>query len=109
MLGIIYTIELIILLMSAYPILKSTSIIGISLWLLFLVIVFITAFHIEKLKKENAIQTYKKIIAFDKGKLLTRDEKNQEIGKRSYQKIFLVIASAVLTIIIMGLMKLIIG
>lgn len=108
-LGLIYTIELIVLLVSAYPILKFASMLGISLRLLFFIIVFLTALRIEKFKKENDIQTYKEIMAFDNEKLLNRDEKNQEIGKRVYQKIFLAISSAIVTIIIMLLMKQIIG
>ena len=55
------------------------------------------AFKVEKVKKENDVQTYKEIVAFSEGKLLDDIQKQREIGKRSYQKILLVIGSAAVT------------
>ena len=52
------------------------------------------------LKKDNDVQTYKEIVAFSEGKLLDDIHKQREIGKRPYQKILLVIGSAVLTLVI---------
>ena len=52
------------------------------------------AFKVEKVKKDNDVQTYREIVAFSEGKLLDDIQKQREIGKRPYQKILLVIASA---------------
>lgn len=46
------------------------------------------AFQVEKVKKDNDVQTYKEIVAFSEGKLLDDIQKQREIGKRPYQKIF---------------------
>ena len=55
------------------------------------------AFKLEKVKKDNDVQTYKEIVAFSEGKLLDDIHKQREIGKRPYQKILLVIGSALAT------------
>ena len=54
------------------------------------------AAKIEKIKKDNDIQTYKEILAFSEGKRLDEIQKQREIGKRPYQKFLLVIGSAVI-------------
>lgn len=52
------------------------------------------AHKIEKIKKDNDIQTYKEIVAFTEGKRLDEIQKQREIGKRPYQKFFLAAAGA---------------
>ena len=56
------------------------------------------ASKIEKIKKDNDVQTYKEIVAFSEGKLLDDIHKQQEIGKRPYQKMLLVIGSVLITL-----------
>lgn len=109
LLGIIYTIEMIIMIVSAYPLFKFIGIIGICIWIIFMIITLLTALYIEKIKKSNDIQTYKEIIAFSERRELNRDEKNQEIGKRYYQKIFMAICSGMIAVIVIIIMKLILG
>lgn len=58
------------------------------------------AVQVEKVKKDNDVQTYKEIVAFSEGKLLDDIQKQREIGKRPYQKIFLVIGSALVTFVV---------
>ena len=55
------------------------------------------ASKVEKIKKENDIQTYKEIVAFCEGKKLDEIHKMVEAGKRPYQNILKVIISAVVT------------
>ena len=55
------------------------------------------ALKVEKMKKENDIQTYKEIVAFCEGKKLDEIHKMVEAGKRPYQNILKVIISAVAT------------
>ena len=52
------------------------------------------AFRLERIKKENNIQTYKEIIAFTEGKTLDEIEQQVEKGKRPYQKVLLALGSA---------------
>jgi len=52
-------------------------------------------FKIEKIKKDNDIQTYKEIVAFSQGERLDEIQKQREIGKRPYQKILLGLGSGV--------------
>jgi len=99
-LGTIFTLELIVLVISAYPLFKLTKYIGVIIWGIVFGITFITAHKIEKMKKNNDIQTYKEIISFIDGKPLTHDEGEQERGKRIYQKIFASILSGIITLIV---------
>ena len=55
------------------------------------------ALKVEKIKKENDIQTYKEIVAFTEGKKLDELHKAVEVGKRPYQNVLKVIISAVVT------------
>lgn len=57
------------------------------------------ALKVEKIKKENDVQTYKEILAFTEKKL---DEitKMVEKGKRPYQNILKVLLSAFITAIL---------
>ena len=58
------------------------------------------ALKVEKLKKDNDIQTYKEIVAFSEGKKLNMIDKKVEIGKRPYQKILLAVGSTIITMLI---------
>lgn len=102
--GFIYSIELIILMISAYPLFKFLDIIGIIIWVIWAIITLTTAIFIEKFKKTNNIQTYKEIVAFSEGKQLTYAESQQELGKRIYQKVLLTILSAIIAIVIIAVM-----
>lgn len=99
-LGTIFTLELIVLVISAYPLFKLTNYIGVIIWGIVFVITFITAYQIETMKTRNDIQTYKEIISFIDGKPLTHDEGEQERGKRIYQKIFAAILSGIIALIV---------
>ncbi len=98
--GYIFFAELLILIISAYPLFKIEGYIGIIIWILFFGITFGTAIIIEKFKKKHDIQTYKEIISFLENKNLTYEEHQQEIGKRNYQKTLMVILLGVFTIIV---------
>lgn len=58
------------------------------------------AIKVEKVKKENDVQTYKEIIAFTEGKRLDEIRKQREIGKRPYQNMLKVIAGAVIAVVV---------
>ena len=60
------------------------------------------ATRIEKYKKEYNVQTYKEIIAFTKGEMLSKEDQIREEAKRPYQKALFTIVSGVLAAVICG-------
>ena len=64
------------------------------------------ALKVEKIKKENDVQTYKEIVAFCEGKKLDEIPKMVEAGKRPYQNALKVIISAAVTAVVCVLMGL---
>lgn len=62
-----------------------------------------SAMKVEKIKKDNDIQTYKEIIAFNKGEKLDEINKQREIGKRPYQKVMLVILVSLFALVVCGI------
>lgn len=105
--GRIYTIMLIVTVVSVVPLNMWLGVWSFIPWGIIWMITMSFAFKIEKIKKDNDVQTYKEIVAFSEGKLLDDIHKQQEIGKRPYQKILLVIGSALITLcvcILIGLL-----
>ena len=98
--GKIYTLMLIATAVSAVPLFMWLGVWAFIPWGMIWAISLFFAFKIEKVKKTNDVQTYKEIVAFSEGKRLDDIQKQREIGKRSYQKILLVIGSAVLTFVV---------
>lgn len=109
LLSIIYGVELLIIIISAYPLLKFLGMIGTGIWVVFAIITCITAVEIEKIKKENKIFTYKEIVAFCEKKTLSHEDKISENAKRPYQKVLLTILSGFIGIIIFVLMEILLG
>lgn len=107
--SIIFTVEMLVMLLSAYPLLKLAKIIGLIIWIIISVITLITALKIEKIYKKYDVRTYKEIVAFTEGKTLTKNEQIEEKAKRPYQKILLGIASGIIAIITIILLELLIG
>ena len=105
----IYSIQLVILAVSAYPLLKYLNIIGIVIWGIIFVITMAFAIKIEKLKKQYDIQSYREIVAFIEGKTLDEAHKNQEIGKRGYQKFLLTIGCGIITFLLVIIIAKILG
>lgn len=96
----IFLAEMLIVMISAYPLFSMDGYVGVIIWLLFFIVTFFTARIVEKFKKNNDIQTYKEIIAFVGNKPLTYEESQQEIGKRIYQKVLLALLAGIITFII---------
>lgn len=105
--GKIYTIMLIVTVVSVVPLFMWLGFWAFIPWGIIWVLSMYFASKIEKIKKDNDVQTYKEIVAFSEGKLLDDIHKQQEIGKRPYQKMLLVIGSALITLcvcILVGLL-----
>ena len=98
--GKIYTIMLIVTAVSAVPLFMWLGVWAFIPWGIIWASSMYFAFKIEKIKKDNDVQTYKEIVAFSEGKLLDDIHKQREIGKRPYQKILLVIGSALITFVV---------
>ena len=92
--GTIYGILLIVTVVSLVPLVRWIASFGFIPWGILFAIAMYFALKLEKLKKDNDISTYKEIVAFTEGKRLDEAEKQQEFGKRPYQKVLLVIGSA---------------
>ena len=86
--GRIYTIMLIVTVVSAVPLFMWLGVWAFIPWGLIWAISMYFALKIEKVKKDNDVQSYKEIVAFSEGKLLDDIQKQCEIGKRPYQKNF---------------------
>ena len=95
--GKIYTIMLIATAVSAVPLFMLLGVWSLIPWGIIWGISMYFAFMLEKIKKDNDVQTYKEIVAFSEGQLLDYIQKQREIGKRPYQKILLVIGSGLIT------------
>ena len=96
--GRIYTIMLIVTVVSAVPLFMWLGVWAFIPWGIIWAISMYFALKIEKVKKDNDVQSYKEIVAFSEGKLLDDIQKQCEIGKRPYQKNFLVIGSILITL-----------
>lgn len=96
--GKIYTIMLIVTVVSAVPLFMWLGLWALIPWGIVWMVSMYFASKIEKIKKDNDVQTYKEIVAFSEGKLLDDIHKQQEIGKRPYQKMLLVIGSLFITL-----------
>ena len=98
--GKAYTIMLIATAVSAVPLFMWLGVWAFIPWGIIWAISMYFAFKVEKVKKDNDVQTYKEIVAFSEGKLLDDIHKQREIGKRPYQKFFLVIGTALTTFVV---------
>ena len=103
--GKIYTIMLIATAVSAVPLFMLLGVWALIPWGIIWGISMYFAFMLEKIKKDNDVQTYKEIVAFSEGQLLDDIQKQREIGKRPYQKIFLVIGSGLITFAVCVLIR----
>ena len=92
----IYTILLVATIVSAVPFAMWLGVWALLPWGILFATALYFALKIEKIKKDNNVQTYKEIVAFSEGKRLDEIQKQREIGKRPYQKFLMVIGSAVI-------------
>ncbi len=96
----VYAVMLIGMVVLPMPLLYYLKVWGIVIWLLWTCVSLWWGWRIEKYKKAHDIHTYKEIVAFMDGKRLDELEKNQEIGKRPYQIVMLVLLTAIIGLIV---------
>ena len=102
--GRIFTVLLFLTVITAVPLAAWLKWYALIPWGILFTITMYFALKLEKIKKDNDISTYKEIVAFTEGKLLDDMETQQEIGKRPYQKVLLMLGSAALGFIVCYLM-----
>ena len=95
-----YTIMLIVTVVSAVPLFMWLGVWAFIPWEIIWAVSMYFAFNVEKVKKDNDIQTYKEIVAFSEGKLLDDIYKQREIGKQPYRKILLAIGSTLIAFVV---------
>lgn len=98
--GSIFTVHFVVLILSAAPLFFWLERLAFIPFGIFFVITMYWALKVERIKKENDIQTYKEIVAFSDGKRLDEIQKQREIGKRPYQNVLKVIVSAAVTVLV---------
>lgn len=100
--GTVFAVLMTMMLVLPIPLSKMLGWIGWSIWAVISAITLYYGIRVEKHKKKYNIQTYKEILAFTEGKTLSEIELAREDGKRPYQKVLLVVSSALLAVAIIA-------
>lgn len=95
-----FGILLVLMMITPLPLFIFLSYFGLGVWICISGLGVYFAMKVEKHKKTLDMQTYKEIVAFMAGKQLNYAEKNQELGKRNYQKFLLATGCGLITLII---------
>ena len=98
--GAVFAALLLLLVVSVVPLTIFLGYYGLIITAILFAVSMYFAMKIEKYKKDNDIQTFKEIVAFTEGKRLDEIEKNQEYGKRPYQKILSVFVCAIIAFLV---------
>lgn len=99
----------IVMIVSAGPLMFFLKTWGVAIWIVIAVITMFVAMKVEKVKKDNDIQTYKEITAFMNGETLDNISKAKETGKKNYQTLVFAIGSAILALITVTLIMKFLG
>lgn len=100
MMGILMLVAFI----SLMPLIKFIGLYGFIPYFVLMGCAMFFALKVEKIKKDNDIQTYKEILAFTEGKRLDEIQKIEERAKRPYQKIIDGFLWAAIALLISGIM-----
>ena len=101
------SIMLILMLVATILLMPMLKFIGLYAFIPYFVLVgcaMFFAIKVDKIKKDNDIQTYKEIVAFTEGKRLDEIQKIEEKAKRPYQKVIDGFLWAVVALLIIGIM-----
>lgn len=100
MMGILMLVATILLM----PMLKFIGLYGFIPYFVLVACAMFFSIKVDKIKKDNDIQTYKEIVAFTEGKRLDEIQKIEEKAKRPYQKVIDGFLWAVVALLISGIM-----
>lgn len=98
--GNIFTVLLLACIITPVPLAIFLNVYGMIIYAILFIITFAFSLKVEKLKKQHNVQTYKEIVAFTEGKRLDEIKTHEEYGKRPYQKFFLALGSALITLLV---------
>ncbi|MDU3412416.1 helix-turn-helix domain-containing protein [Clostridium sp.] len=104
----IFAVLLLATILLPVPLAHFLGKIGMGIWAVIAIVAICYSLKVEKYKKKFDIQTYKEILAFMDGKNMDEPQKNQEYGKRPYQKIFLAVGAGILAVVVAVIMTIII-
>lgn len=96
----IFAILLLLTIILPIPLKRIMGNIGLGISGLIAIIAIYYSIRVEKYKKDFNIQTYREILSFLEGENMDDMVKNQEYGKRPYQKFLLAIGAALVTLIV---------
>lgn len=103
-----YATIMVILMLAALillmPMLKFIGLFGFIPYFVLVACAMFFAIKVDKIKKDNDIQTYKEIVAFTEGKRLDEIQKIEEKAKRPYQKVIDGFLWAAIALLISGIM-----
>lgn len=99
-LGKIHSALFILNILAFIPLVVFLKKVGFYIWLVLCLISLVSAFRVEKLKKNHDLHTYKEIVAFSEGKCLDEIQTQREIGKRPYQAVLKPLAGAAAGILV---------
>ena len=97
-------ILMLVALISLMPMLKFIGLYGFIPYFVLVACAMFFAIKVDKIKKDNDIQTYKEIVAFTEGKRLDEIQKIEEKAKRPYQKVIDGFLWAAIALLISGIM-----
>lgn len=97
-------ILMLVVLISLMPMLKFIGLYGFIPYFALVGGAMFFSIKVDKIKKDNDIQTYKEIVAFTEGKRLDEIQKIEEKAKRPYQKIIDGFLWAVVALLISAVM-----
>ena len=100
MMGILMLVATILLM----PMLKFIGLYGFIPYFVLVGGAMFFSIKVDKIKKDNDIQTYREIVAFTEGKRLDEIQKIEEKAKRPYQKVIDGFLWAVVALLISGIM-----
>lgn len=105
--GNIFAIFLLLTIILPVPLVRFMGYVGFGIWGIIAIIAIYYSIKIEKYKKNFNIQTYREILDFVEGKNMNELEKNQEYGKRPYQKFLLATGAGLLAVVVAVIMGII--
>lgn len=102
--GVIFSILFVVSLILFVPLAMLWKVYGIIIWGVLYAVTLVWGLKLEKVKKENNVQTYKEIVSFMEGKQLDEIQKQQEIGKRPYQNVLKFLLGAAVAAVVFAVM-----
>lgn len=96
----VFAILLLLVIVLPIPLMKLMGNTGLLICGLIGMVAIYYSIRVEKYKKSFNIQTYREILAFVEGENLDEAKKNQEYGKRPYQKFLFALGAGGVSIIV---------